>query len=465
MLKYYLYSILQSNYLFMNSRIIKQVIAASIVMLCCATQIFAQSKDVAKGTELLKKAMTQADAAKRQDGINKAKESFQKGGMKPQEISAIVGDAYLEKGDLVNATNSYNASTKEAKKEGLKKVAEAMVDQAFNEDEKTQTKTLNKAMTLFGKADAAKEGGRLIGDRFYEKGAGSYNKALEYYAIGDAAVKIEQIAKEYFDKGGDNEVKAAETYLKLKNADGAKKAGDIYYSRKEYVKAIEAYLSQGVEEGIQKYADYLYSENRADEADNLIMRLGDAYNGKRNDEALEKLASATMNKGSFLLASKLYDKAGNMALGDKCRAYDALIGFRLDEAKGLFNNVGDVAMAKMITDNQKVLDPLKDLADNMEDLKKNAPFVSLLVDSVTGNTYPSPADQKTQEDYYKSIRDQIAKNVNDIATNYAKLTDSNLKKYTRIRFLRYGAVRNILDKDTFIAKKQKQDIKVKDIIL
>lgn len=449
----------------MKSKNIKQFIAASIVMLCCATQIFAQSKDVSKGTELLKKAMTQADAAKRQEGINKAKESFQKGGMKPQEISAIVGDAYLEKGDLVNATNSYNASTKEAKKEGLKKVAEAMVDQAFNEDDKNQAKMLIKAMTLFGKADAVKEGGRLIGDRFYEKGAGSYNKAIEYYAIGDAAVKIEQIAKDYFDKGGDNEVKAAETYLKLKNLEGAKKAGDIYYSRKEYVKAIDAYLSQGVEEGIQKYSDYLYSENRAEEADNLIMRLGDAYSEKRNDEALEKLAASIMNKGSFLLASKLYDKAGNMSLGDKCRAYDALINFRLDEAKGLFNNIGDAASAKTISDNEKVLNPLRDLADNMEDLKKNAPFVSLLTDSVTGNTYPSPGDQKMQEDYYKSIREQIAKNVNDIASNYAKLSDANLKKYARLRFQRYGAVRNILDKDTFVVKKQKQDIKVKDIIL
>lgn len=436
-----------------------------VLMLAVSVQLNAQNKDIDKGNATLKKAMAQADASKRQDGINSAKESFQKGGMKPQEMSAVIGDAYLEKGDLVNATNSYNASTKEAKKEGLKRVAEAYVDQAFNEDDKNQAKSLNKAMSLFGKADATKEGARLIGDRFYEKGASGYNKALDYYVTGDAAVKIEQIAKEYFDKGGDNENKAAETYLKLKSLDGAKQAGDIYYARKEYVKAIDAYLSQGVEEGIQKYADYLYSDNRPEEADNLIMRLGDALSEKKNDEALEKLAASTMNKGSYLLASKLYDKAGNMSLGDKCRAYDALVGFRLDEAKSLFNSTNDVAAAKMITDNEKALAPLKDLAENMEDLKKNAPFVNLLTDSVSGNTYPSPSDQKMQEDYYKSIREQIIKNVNDIASNYAKLGDANLKKYARQRFSKYGAVRNILDKDTFIVKKQKQDIKVKDIVL
>lgn len=447
------------------SKKIVSTAACAIMMLFMTMQVNAQNKDIEKGKAALIKAMAQADAAKRQDGINGAKESLQKGGMKPQEISALVGDAYLEKGDLVNATNAYNASTKEAKKEGLKKVAEAYVEQAFTEDEKAQTKSLTKAMALFGKADATKEGARMIGDRFYEKGAASYPKALDYYVIGDGAVKIEQIAKEYFDKGGDDEVKAAETYLKLKTRDGAKKAGDIYYNRNEFQKAIEAYLSGGVAEGIQKYAEYLYNDNRAEEADNLIMRLGDAYTEKKNDEATEKLAAETAAKGSYLLASKLYDKAGNMSMGDKCRAYDALVGFRLEEAKSLFNSNSDAASAKMITDNEKALAPLKDLAENMEDLMKNAPFVTLIMDSVTGKSYPSPSDQKMREDYYKSIKDQIIKNVNDISVNYAKITNTDLKKFIRQRFLRYGAVRNILDKDTFSVKKQKADIKVKDIVL
>jgi hypothetical protein len=347
----------------------------------------------------------------------------------------------------------------------LKKVAEAYVEQAFNEDDKAQTKSLNKAMQLFGKADASKEGARMIGDRFYEKGMSSYPKALDYYVIGEGAVKIEQIGKEYFDKGGDNEIKAAETYLRLKTPEGAKKAGDIYYNRNEFQKAIEAYLSQGVEEGIQKYADYLYAENRSEEADNLIVRLGDAYSEQKNDDAVEKLAARTMNKGSYALAAKLYDKAGNVTMGDKCRAYDALIGFRLEEAKSLFATSNDVALVKMIETNEKALSPLSDLAENMEDLMKNAPFVNLITDSVTGKSVPSSSDQKMQEDYYKSIREQVIKNVNDIASNYAKLADPNLKKFVRQRFLKYGAVRNILDKETFIAKKQKADIKVKDIVL
>jgi hypothetical protein len=444
---------------------IRNILAVSMVMLFSISQVSAQSKDETKAHETLTKAMAQTDAAKRQEGINKAKEGFMKAGMKPQEISAIVGEAYLDKGDLVNATNAYNASTKELKKEGLRKVAEAYVEQAFNEDEKAQTKSLNKAMSLFGKAGAAQEGARIIGDRFYEKGMSSYPKAIEYYVVGEGAVKIEQIAKEYFEKGGDNEIKAAETYLKLKTPEGAKKAGDIYYDRQEFQKAIDAYLTQGVEEGIQKYADYLYHENRSEEADNLIVRLGDAYSEQKNDDAVEKLAARTMNKGSYGLAAKLYDKAGNVTMGDKCRAYDALTGFRLEEAKSLFTANNDEAMVKMIDANQKALTPLVDLGDNMEDLMKNAPFVNLITDSVTGKSVPSSSDQKMQEDYYKSIREQIIKNVNDIAANYAKITDPNLKKFVRQRFLKYGAVRSILDKDTFLVKKQKADIKVKDLVL
>ncbi|MCS6933545.1 MAG: hypothetical protein NZM35_00150 [Chitinophagales bacterium] len=443
-----------------TTRLISACVLCFIVLAATA-----QNKDIEKGKEILAKAMQQTDAAKRQELVNKAIESFQKGGLK-QELYAIIGDAFLEKKDYTNAANNYNRCAKPEKREGMKKIAEAYVEDAFSADDpKNEAKNLKKAMDFYTKAEAAKEGARVIGDRYYEKGFEFYNKALDYYLLGDAKVKVEQIAEEYFAKGGDNEVKAAEIYLKLKTTEGYKKAGDIYYNRNEFGKAIEAYIAGAIEEGIQKYADYLYSENRIEEADNLIMRLADAMSEKKDDEALEKLAAKTMNKGSYALASKLYDKAGNINLGDKCRAYDALVNFRLDEAKGLFNSTGDAASAKMITDNEKVLTLLRDIAENMEEIKKNAPYVTLLIDSTTGKSYASPSDQKLQEDYYKSVKDQIIKNVNDIAANYAKLNNETLKKFVRQRFLRYGAVRNILDKDTFIIRKQKQDIKAKDIVL
>ena len=58
---------------------------------------------------------------------------------------------------------------------------------------------------------------------------------------------------------------------------------------------------------------------------------------------------------------------------------------------------------------------------------------------------------------------QIIKNVNDVSVNMAKLKSAELQKYARLGFLRYGAIRNILDNQTFAIKKQKADIKVKDV--
>jgi len=448
----------------MNTPTFKKILTIICCVVMISLQVNAQNKDVDKGNDALKKAMEQSDAAKRQELINKAIESWTKGGLK-REMYALIGDAFLEKKDYVNAASNYARCDKELKKEGLKKVAEGYVEDGFAADAKNEPKLLKKAMDFYTKADALKEGARAIGDRYYERGFDSYMKALEYYMIGESAVKVEQIAKEYFDRGGENEVKAAEIYLKTKTADGYRKGGDIYYNRGDYGKAIEAYVLGAYEPGIQKYADLLYAEHRDSEADELIMRLADAYAEKKNEDAVEKLAKLSLNKGSYSLAAKLFDKAGNVTQGDKARAADALVRLSMDEAKSLFSGAGDEATTKLITANEKVLWTIKDIADNMEDLMRNAPFVNLIVDNATGKSSPSPSDQKMQEDYYKSIREQIIKNCYDLSAQFAKLTSPDIKKYVRQRFVRYGAVRNILDKETLAIKKQKTDIKIKDVIL
>lgn len=449
----------------MNTRIHKNLFAVALALLIFTLSASAQNKDIDKGKEALAKAMEQKDAAKRQEGINKAKESFQKGGMKPQEVSALVGDAYLEKGDLVNATNAFNAATKEAKKDGLKRVAEAYVEQAFTTDnEKTQPKTIAKAMSLFAKGDATKEGARMVGDRYYEKGESGYDQALNYYIQGEALSKVEQIANEYFKKGGEGESKAAETFTKLKSPEGYRKAGDIYFDRKEYQKAIDAYQAGNDAEGIKKYADYLYEQHRDEEADNLYVKVAELYAGK-DDAALERLAKEVQGLGRYALSARMYEKAGNSTQSDRNWGYSKLIAFDLDSAKIFFTNVNDLPMVKTINDNAKLLNPLKDLAENFDDLMRNAPQVNLITDSVSGASIPSPSDQKLLDDYYKSIKDQIVKNVFDVSAGVAKLLNPDLKKYAKIRFWRYGAVRNILDKETFIARKQKADVKPKDVVL
>lgn len=449
----------------MDKKILRRIALATMLSGCMWASSYAQNKDIDKGNEALKKAMEQKDPAKRSEGVTKAIESFTKGGMK-KEMYMTIGDAYLGVKDYTNANSNYSRLDKEQKKEGMRKLADAYMEDAFaDEDAKTQAKNLKKSMDFYTKAGVTEEGARGIGDRFFEKGESGYDKALEYYLIGKADSKIEQIATNYFEKGGDNQAKAAETYLKMKNKTGYTKGGDIYYNRSEYQKAIDAYLAGGITPGIEKYAEYLYSENRNEEADNLQLQLADKLSEKKDDEGLEVLGKHVMDKGSYGLAAKIYDKAGNMGLANKARAYDALVNFRLEEAKGLFTDAGDAASAKMITDNEKALMPLKDVADVLEELKKGAPFVTLLTDSVTGKSYPSPSDQKTLEDYYKSISAQVYTNVASVGANYAKLNNEELKKYVRQSFNRYGAVRNLLDKNTFVVKKQKTEIKTKDVIL
>ena len=449
----------------MKSRITTKILALCMAMTMFLGQASAQNKDVDKGKESLKKALEQKDASKKQDLITKAREDFQKGGLKPQEMAVIFGDAYLDKGDLQNAASQYGSASKEDKKEGFKKVADAYVESAFSGDEKAEGKAVNKAMEFYRKADALKEGARGIGDKYYAKGTAGYNKALDYYIIGGSDVKVEAIAKEYYDKGGENVNKAAEVYLRMKSPVGYKKAGDIYFEAKEYGKAIDAYQAGNVAEGIKKYANYLYGQNRNDDADNFMVKVAEILATEKNDEALEKLGSECTAKGSYALAARIYDKAGNSTMADKCRGYAELISFNLDSAVIFFTNVNDMAMVKTINDNRKLLTPLKDVAENFDEIVKGAPFVTMIVDSVTGTSTPSANDQKTLEDYYKSVRDQIVKNVFDVSANMQKLTDANLKKMASIRFMRYGAIRKILDTQTFAIKKQKADIKVKDVTM
>ena len=449
----------------MNKNFFRRIALVGILGGCMWVSSYAQNKDIDKGNEALKKAMEQKDPAKRSEGVTKAIESYTKGGMK-KEMYMLIGDAYLGVKDYTNANSNYSRLDKEQKKEGMKKLAEAYMEDSFaDEDAKAQAKNLKKAMDFYTKAGITEEGARAIGDRFYDKGESGYDKALEYYLIGKADAMVEKIAQNYFAKGGDSQVKAAETYLKLKSKAGYKKAGDIYYNRNEYQKAIDAYLAGGISDGIEKYAEYLYSENRNEEADNLILKLADALSEKKDDEGLEVIGKHVMDKASYELASKVYEKAGNMGLANKAKAYDALINFRLEEAKGLFTDAGDANSVKMITDNEKTLYALKDVADVLSELKKGAPFVTLLTDSVSGKNYPSPSDQQTLEDYYKAISAQVYTNVAAVGTNYAKLKGEEIKTYVKQGFNRYAAVRTLLDKNTYVIKKQKNEIKTKDVIL
>jgi len=81
------------------------------LLLLASTQLSAQNKDIEKGKEKLKEAFKQKDQTKKNEDIQKATELFQKGGLK-REMYVILGDAYLEAGELQQAETKYGQADK-----------------------------------------------------------------------------------------------------------------------------------------------------------------------------------------------------------------------------------------------------------------------------------------------------------------------------------------------------------------
>ena len=130
----------------MNKNFFRKIALVGMLGGCMWVSSYAQNKDIDKGNEALKKAMEQKDPAKRSEGVTKAIESYTKGGMK-KEMYMLIGDAYLGVKDYTNANSNYSRLDKEQKKEGMKKMAEAYLEDSFaDEDAKTQAKNLKKAM-------------------------------------------------------------------------------------------------------------------------------------------------------------------------------------------------------------------------------------------------------------------------------------------------------------------------------
>lgn len=434
-----------------------------VLFLLVSTLVFAQNKDVDKGNNLLKKAMEQSDKAKRNELIQNARESWMKGGLKTPDIAVILGNAYLEIKDYTSAASSFGSASKEERKVGFKKLAYLQLEDAFaSTDPKLEVKTLRSAISFFTKADAFKEGARAAGDKYYDRGADSYTKALEYYIQAEASDKIGKIADDYNAKGDD--LKAAETYMLQKNESGYQKAGDIYFSKKNYDKAFEAYYAGNNFAGLKKYADQLASEGKTPEAEQMYGKVADAYINKDNKPAVGKLAEEQIAKSNYGLAATLYDKIGEDVKASKYKAYNKLMAFEFDEAKALLDANGEASLAKAITANQKFLDPLMNVAYNFDEVRKSAPAIGMTTDD-NGNKIPEKADQKAFEDYYKNAKGQITDDCYKLSANITKITDPELKALMKKRFLQYKAVGNILNAETFAIKIQKAQVSFKDAIL
>jgi tetratricopeptide (TPR) repeat protein len=421
----------------------------------------AQNKDVEKGKEKLKDAFAQKDVQKKNELMQKANEMFQKGGLKQQEINNIMGQAFLEHGDLQQAETKFGQADKASKAEGLAKVAEAYVEQAMG-DEKQEAKLLAKAMKDYDKAGKHKEGASFIGDKFYERGEKYFTKAVDYYFIGADTASATKIARDYEKKGAEGLVPAFDLY---KRSGLYKKAGDLAWDNKQYVRAYDAYSAGEVTDGMRKCADMFYDLGQESEAQNIYIKMVEAYAKTANTEAIEKLASENVKQMNFGLASKIYDKAGNMNLAKKYYAYYKFMNFDLDSAKQMLIANDEPALAKAIDANMKFLTPLHDVKMQFDDWVKQQPNVGIELDPETNKYKPVQKDEQMLVDYYKLIKDPIVDACQTISKNTNAITNPQLKAMVIDKFNDYPAVTKILDKGTFAVKLSKQSAQVKDVYL
>ncbi len=430
------------------------------LILLASVQLSAQNKDIEKGKEKLKGAFKQKDQAKKNEEIQKATELLQKGGLK-REMYVILGDAFLENGELTQAETKYGQCDKVEKAEGYGKVAAAYVEQAMG-DAKQENKLLDKAMKDYGKAGKAKEGAASIGDKFYERGEKFYPKAIDYYFRGTDTPSVIKIARDYEKKGADGMTPAFDLY---KRAGLFKKAGDLAWESKQYAKAYDAYSAGEVTDGMRKCADKFYSLGQESEAQNIYIKMVESYTKTANTDGIEKLATENVNVMNYGLAARIYDKAGNLNQAKKYYAYDKFMALDLDSAKLLFTESDQVNLAKAIDANMKVLLPLKDVKMQFDDWAKQQPNVGIEMDPETNQYKPVAKDEQMLVDYYKLIKDQISDQCQIISKNINLIKDPELKKVLMKRFLQYPAVGKILDKQTFAVKLTRGSTQVKDVYL
>lgn len=439
---------------------------STIAMCCCfflmtSLQVFAQHKDVEKGKEKLKEAFQQKDGAKKGELIQKANEIFQKGGLKSQDIKVIMGDAYLDHGELTQAENQYGGADKAGKAEGYGKVAEAYMNQAMSE-EKQETKLLDKAMKDFGKAGKSKEGAIMIADKFYERGEKYFPKAVDYYFRGVDTPSVTKIARDYEKKGAEGLNQAFDLY---KRSGLFKKAGDLAWESKQYTKAYEAYSAGDVTEGLRKSADMFYSLGQESEAQNIFIKMVENYSKTANTDAIERLATENVNVMNYGFAARIYDKAGNLNAARKYYGLYKFMNLDLDSAKILFEGTDNARLIKPIDANMKALLQMKDVKAQFDDWIKQQPQVNIELDPETNQYKIVQKDEQMLVDYYKLLKDQISDQCQIVSKNINAITNPEMKKMLMKRFLDYPAVGKILDRSTFAVKLTRTSTQIKDVYL
>lgn len=426
--------------------------------------VYAQDKNTAKAEEALKKAVTQKGEDK-QDLLKKAEDLYVKSGLTQKDAYAKIADALVEAKDYTGAQTFYGRAGGDNKTEGFKKIADGYLEDAGSADAKNEPKLLKKVIDNYTKAKDPKTGYAKVGDYYMAKGPDFLQQALDNYEQGGASEQLTKIAEDFYSKGAEFYPKAAYAYEKTGTPEGYKKAGDIYWSIKDTSKAYAAYDKGNDMDGIKKYADALYAKGDVDAANAQYQKISDYYIANKNIDGLTKLAKAAFDKADYGLAAMYYEKMSDTKNAEKAQSYDALFKFDFDEAVKHFDASEDHETAKAIQDNLKVLQTLQPIIDEFELIKNNQPYVGSETNEVTGKKVENAKDKANFIAYYKAYISSVSDKVFQVSAAYAKLNNSTLKQVVQKRFLQYGAVRNLLNNDTFTKKKEKAQVKVDDIIM
>lgn len=436
----------------------------TIVAACMVMAAISQNKDIDKGKEILAKAFTQTDMAKKNEMIQKSAELFAKGGMK-REFNYLIGDAFLEHNELTQAASYYGRCDKGEKADGYKKLADAYVDLAFNEP-KAEAKHLKNAVNYFNKSASIGEGAKKIGDRFFEMGEGSYAKALDYYFMAKDTADIEKVADKYAEAGGEKTKDAIEVYKRVGTKSAYITGGDLAFKNKQYDDAYLMYSTVKHAEGLRKCAMQMYDLGNEDQANKIYLEMVSAYMKTARTDEVNKLGEQNVAKKNYLLASQIYDIAGEKKKSLKYLGYHKVTTLELDSAKIYLEEAGDdVDLVKSFAANETALSLLRMVKNDFEDWVRQKPKVEYDTDA-NGKLIPKATDESMLIDYYKNIKDAIVEDVTTISKNVPLIKNAQLKELMKASFHQYPAVKNILDNTTLATfKLPKNNIQVKDVYL
>ena len=412
-------------------------------------------KKMAKANTMIAQAMKEKDKGKQGELINNALELYRDMKML-KEGNIAVGDAFYNKGDLKTADRFYAKGGKENKTEMKDKIGKAYLEDAFKEsDPKLQKKAFDNAFKALSKAYTPAEANRMIGNEFFDMGMDYYPQALSYYEKAGYNEGIYLIGDLYAAKP-ENIEQGAATYIMLKEREGYKKAGDLYYNRGDLVKAMEYYATGGVIEGYQKFATELKKADKMKEYIQVVEIITDTLR-KRNDmDAISEYAVQAERDNNYTLASSLYAKLGNTKLEKQYAAYNHMMGLEVILAKDIFNSNGNEDIAEDIDRNIKALTDMQQSLFVLKELEKSVPKVASKVNTNTGILEYDKNDLKLRSQHYANPATQksIADVVYGVGANYAKLKCQNakLQGLTREAMLKFRPVKNILDNYDFTKK-------------